>query len=299
MATADKLVNLADLKTAYDTTVRHDAAQELTLVQQRTARDNIGAADAHVTGIVIDPLTYWTTDGTASLVNHSLTRTDGDLYKLNTNTSASSTSNVYFKLSGNLGAISTANGATSWSSVIELEEGVPYTLTVTPISGTLSANVYVRLYSEDTSVGSGLSTAAPYVNCLTGGSVSFVWGDATKKAKIILWIAAATVADNFTFRLTLAKTRPIDHAITVGSSTPTITGVAGCRYTCTATAVTELTFTPPEKGLCAVRFTSGSTATVLTLPNTVKMPSWWTGPEASRTYEISFEDGYGVVTSWA
>lgn len=45
------------------------------------------------------------------------------------------------------------------------------------------------------------------------------------------------------------------------------------------------------------RFTSGSTATVLTLPNTVNMPSGFS-VEASKVYEISIIDNYGTVTSW-
>lgn len=83
------------------------------------------------------------------------------------------------------------------------------------------------------------------------------------------------------------------------SATPNIQASAGVRYICSATAVTQLTFTPCDKGICSVRFTAGSNM-VLNLPQTVKMPEWWNGVEAGRTYEISIEDGvYGVVTSWA
>lgn len=45
------------------------------------------------------------------------------------------------------------------------------------------------------------------------------------------------------------------------------------------------------------RFTSGSTATTLTLPQSVTMPSGWT-VAASKTYEISIVDGYGTVIEW-
>lgn len=45
------------------------------------------------------------------------------------------------------------------------------------------------------------------------------------------------------------------------------------------------------------RFTSGSTATVLTLPQSVTMPSDF-AVEASKTYEISIVDGFGTVTAW-
>lgn len=86
---------------------------------------------------------------------------------------------------------------------------------------------------------------------------------------------------------------------TTSSATPEITAVSGARYSCTATYVTSLSFTPSSTGICSVRFVSGTTPTVLTLPDTVVMPDWWTGVEASKTYEISVEDGkYAVVMVW-
>lgn len=45
------------------------------------------------------------------------------------------------------------------------------------------------------------------------------------------------------------------------------------------------------------RFTSGSTATTLTLPNSVTMPSDF-AVEANKTYEISIVDNYGVYIAW-
>lgn len=45
------------------------------------------------------------------------------------------------------------------------------------------------------------------------------------------------------------------------------------------------------------RFTSGSTATTLTLPSGVTMPSGFT-VEASKTYEISIVDNYGTYVAW-
>lgn len=45
------------------------------------------------------------------------------------------------------------------------------------------------------------------------------------------------------------------------------------------------------------RFTSGSTATILTLPNTVNMPSGFT-VAANKVYEISIIDNYGTAQSW-
>ena len=78
----------------------------------------------------------------------------------------------------------------------------------------------------------------------------------------------------------------------------TITGEANVRYMCGE--LYSLTITPPSIGSIDVIFTSGSTPTVLTLPNTVKFPEWWDGVETNQTYEIVITDGvYAGVMSWA
>ena len=76
--------------------------------------------------------------------------------------------------------------------------------------------------------------------------------------------------------------------------------VENTRYVCGE--VTSLSFTPPASGISIVRFTSGSTVTVLTLPSTVKFPEWFdpTSLETNTIYEICVTDGvYGAVMSWA
>lgn len=84
---------------------------------------------------------------------------------------------------------------------------------------------------------------------------------------------------------------------TITSTTPTINAVANHRYKCGE--ISLLDFTPCTYGICEVMFTSGSTPTVLTLPNTVKMPEWFE-LESNRIYDIIITDGtYGAVTSWA
>lgn len=76
-----------------------------------------------------------------------------------------------------------------------------------------------------------------------------------------------------------------------------ITAVSNTRYICGE--LSTLAFIPSATGISDVIFTSGSSKTILTLPNTVKMPDWFE-VEANMTYEISIADGvYGVVTSWA
>ena len=86
---------------------------------------------------------------------------------------------------------------------------------------------------------------------------------------------------------------------TVSGSTPSITGVKNTQYVCGT--VSTLSITPPDSGCIDVIFTSGSTATVLTVPNTVKFPSWFdpTSLEASTTYEINILNGtLGAVMKW-
>ena len=85
--------------------------------------------------------------------------------------------------------------------------------------------------------------------------------------------------------------------VTVSGTDPVIVAEAGKRYICGE--VTSLTFTPSATGICDVVFTSGTTPTVLDLPQTVKLPEWFT-VEADTTYEINILDGvYGAVMSWA
>lgn len=86
---------------------------------------------------------------------------------------------------------------------------------------------------------------------------------------------------------------------TVSGATPTITGTSNTRYICGE--VSTLNITPPAVGIIDVRFTSGSTATVVTVPNTVVFPAWFdiTSLEANTVYEIMITDGvYGGVMTW-
>ena len=88
--------------------------------------------------------------------------------------------------------------------------------------------------------------------------------------------------------------------VEVSSATPVITAEANTVYVCGT--VTSLSFTPCASGLCDILFTSGSTITTLTLPNTVKTPDWFDASalEANTVYEINILDGiYGVVAKWA
>ena len=93
--------------------------------------------------------------------------------------------------------------------------------------------------------------------------------------------------------------------IEVAGTTPSITAQAGRRYVCTAAAVAELTLVVPDSGVIAVRFASGTTATLLTVTppagKTLQWPGWFNPDslEAGAVYEISIEDGqFGGVGVW-
>lgn len=89
----------------------------------------------------------------------------------------------------------------------------------------------------------------------------------------------------------------LNGAVQVSGTTPTIAALSGVRYVCGEVATLEIT--PCASGICDIVFTSGSTATVLTLPNTVKFPDGAFTPEANTTYELNIMDGvYGAVMAW-
>ena len=86
---------------------------------------------------------------------------------------------------------------------------------------------------------------------------------------------------------------------TVTGTTPSITGQPNTTYQCGE--VVTLNITPPANGTIDIFFTSGSTATTLTVPNTVKFPAWFdfTALETDTIYEIMITNGtYGSVMTW-
>lgn len=78
---------------------------------------------------------------------------------------------------------------------------------------------------------------------------------------------------------------------------PKINATANTVYLCGE--LLSLEFNPCADGVCDIVFSSGTTPTLLTLPETVKMPNGFAVLE-NRTYEINIMNGiYGVATSWA
>ena len=108
---------------------------------------------------------------------------------------------------------------------------------------------------------------------------------------------ATTSANGLMSSADKAKLDNVGSVVTVSGTTPTITALSGARYVCGE--VSTLDVTPCVSGICDIVFTSGSTATVLTLPSTVKFPDGTFTPEANTTYELNIMDGvYGAVMAW-
>lgn len=83
---------------------------------------------------------------------------------------------------------------------------------------------------------------------------------------------------------------------TVSGSTPSIAAAANTVYTCGE--LTSLTISSvPAVGEFSVIFTSGSTATTVSLPATLKMPSYTI--EANMIYELNVMDGRGLLAGWS
>jgi len=87
--------------------------------------------------------------------------------------------------------------------------------------------------------------------------------------------------------------------VEVSGTTPTIVADVNHRYVCGE--VSTLDFTPCSSGICDIVFTSGTTPTTLTVPNTIKWANDFdpTSLDASTIYELNVMDGvYGVVGTW-
>ena len=62
--------------------------------------------------------------------------------------------------------------------------------------------------------------------------------------------------------------------------------------------LTELTVTAPANGIFGIRFTSGTTPTIVSFTGITMPDDWSTTLNASTTYEINVLNGFGVWQSW-
>ena len=84
----------------------------------------------------------------------------------------------------------------------------------------------------------------------------------------------------------------------VNGTAPTIVCEDNHRYICGE--ILSLNITPPANGVCEIIFKSGSTATVLTAPNTIKWPEWFNpnSLETNATYQFKISNGLANVAIW-
>lgn len=120
-------------------------------------------------------------------------------------------------------------------------------------------------------------------------------GDTTQKN-------SANAVGTYTDAAKSAISQMLSGSVSVSGTTPTITALPGIRYVCGEVATLDITL--PASGIVDVVFTSGSTATVLTItPPTGQTLKWANGfdptsLDANATYEINIADGLGVAASW-
>lgn len=312
--------------------VRYDEAQTLTDAQKTTARGNIAAASLVTSGTAFSQATQGGTTydvqdaritpldilsnglcgfdaygvaGTKTQNGYKFTKGIGNRVTINGSYGGGS----YFSIAMGNGIVATTSSTLPDTFVhFALQKGHSYRVTANYVSGTIGSDTndcIVRYYTKTGSnaVSAVQMTPSLYADITSGKTTwaRYIQADATDATLFGYgFYIRGNQMTNLVIDFKLEDVTGENLAYQISGATPSIVAAAGSRYICSAAYVTSLSYTPSATGICSVRFVSGTTPTVLTLPQTVKMPDWWTGCEASRTYEISIEDGvYGVVTSWA
>ena len=158
-------------------------------------------------------------------------------------------------------------------------------------NGTITTNKALLSYIKD-----GGNTYSPIVPDNQHQSAFYglakAAGDTTQRT-------SSNAVGNYTESAKSAISQMLNAPVTVSGTTPVINGLAGIQYICGE--VSTITINPPASGCIDVIFESGSTVTVLTVPNTIKWPDWFDPDnlETNATYEINILNGiYGAVGIW-
>lgn len=151
--------------------------------------------------------------------------------------------------------------------------------------------------ARDVTIKAGTGTGSLYMPIVPFTQHQAVFYGLAKAAGDTTQSASSNAVGTYTEEAKSAISDMLNGAVQVSGTTPTITALSGVRYVCGEVATLDIT--PCASGICDIVFTSGSTATVLTLPSTVKFPDGAFTPEADTTYEINILDGvYGAVMAW-
>lgn len=280
-----------------DKAVRYDTAQALTAAQQIQARGNIGAAGEADFEAVTGYIPMGGQDGSSTAARGVTVTRVGQRFSFSRTAPSQYGAAVYCLLPYIDGANASSAPPTTWcgDATLALKAGHRYRMKARLVSGTFPADSGRITISARNEAADTLGDGA-VINLLTGVmAVDFTFTG--QRFAITAFITKEYYSET-PIVIDLVLEELPDQVIS--GANPVISASPGSSYVCSESYVETLSFTPSAVGICSVRFVSGTTATVLTLPNTVKMPDWWTGVEASRTYEISIADGvYGAVTSWA
>ena len=205
------------------------------------------------------------------------------------------------------GAVGTADYAsTSAAGIVKINEGrgigvnSSHELQILSASGVMSkagANWFMPIVPaiQDYAVFYGLAKAAGAD--LANQTVTFGTYPDTAKLAIqrMLGLDSASVAENFQL--------PYIEYLDDASGEYVINGEPNIRYVLggDSDVAVEVTITAPSLGTIDVIFNSGTTPTVLTVPEGTSFPEWfdYTSLETNRKYEIIITDGsLGSVMSW-
>jgi hypothetical protein len=155
--------------------------------------------------------------------------------------------------------------------------------------------------ASDNEIKAGLAT---YKALVPGRNDKGVFYGLAKAAGDSTQSSSSNAIGNYTEDAKSSISEMLNGAVSVSGTTPSITAKAGVRYICGE--VSTLTIVVPASGCIDVTFTSGSTATVLTVtPPTGQTMMWANGfdpssLDANTTYEINIMDGcLGVAGSWS
>lgn len=126
--------------------------------------------------------------------------------------------------------------------------------------------------------------------------ICLVYDDSDDYATVYQFVATTNgITDFWSYYETYYQ--PMPKAVTVSGTTPTIIPERNHDYQCGELASLTIS-NPPPQGVYSIKFTSGSTPTQLSVPQTLVMPDGFT-VEANTRYEINVEDGYALCAGWA
>ena len=145
-------------------------------------------------------------------------------------------------------------------------------------------------------------TLDKYIKFSASGNTNFtrtetsIGGGGSADAVTYTTQTGKTAAEKATARSNIQAAGEIWETLS-GTTISDLVAEDGYIYTCSNTLTSLTISSVPASGIFTIRFASGSTATTLTLPNTVTMPSGFS-VEANKIYEICISDGFGVYTTW-